>query len=135
MIPRGTELTFTVKGSTTTSWWSLFTVAEFEGDARDHLNRTLDVVSLSIDASTFTAGVIAYQYTAIVTVRTRVDHAQADDVASIVAHTFYVIAGSMPSVTSGGFAGFKLPKLPSLPLSTTIGLAAIALILIAWKVK
>lgn len=134
MIPRGTELTFTVKGSTTTTWWSLFTVAEFEGDARDHLSRTLDVISLSIDASTYTAGVIAYQYTAIVTVKTRVDHAKADDVASIVAHTFYSVAGSMPSVTRGGI-NLQLPKLPNLPLSTTIGLAAIALIVLAWKFK
>src|SRR5688572_16892999 len=102
MVPKGTTFDYTVKGSTTTTWWSgLFTVAEFEGDARDKLSLSLNVVSLSIDANTWTAGVLAYPYTARVRVTTKADHASADDVKSIVAGCFAVVAGSMPSVTQG----------------------------------
>lgn len=155
MIPKGTTFDYTVKGSTTTTWWSgLFTVAEFEGDIRDRLSPMLNVVSLSIEANTWTGGVLAYPYTARVRVSTRVDHAQAGDVKSIVAGVFATVAGSMPSVTQGSsfspgsgagereapapfdFGSWLSSLFPDIDLSTAVavsvlGIGAIVIVLAA----
>ena len=104
MIPKGTTFDYNVQGVTSLAWLQpLFTVGMFDGAVRTDLAKSLDVVSLNLQASTW-VGVLPYQYVATLRVTTRVDHALASDVRAIVAHAFYEAAGTMPSIQQAGTA-------------------------------
>ena len=144
MVRAGSVLDFDVRGTTTLTWWGItFTTAQLRAEVVNYLSKDIDVIDVRITSpDTIITGVLPYQYSATVRVRTRIDHAQSSDVGSIVAHAFYLAGGSLPTVTykGGALGADPLPgeiglNLPSLPLTTTIGLAAVALILLAWKFK
>jgi hypothetical protein len=142
MVPAGSILDFTVRGTTAPSWWTgLYTVGMLTGDVADGLaeyfDQPLDVRLESPD--TVITGTLPYTYSGTVRVRTRVDYSREADAGSVVANRFYNAAGNMPLVTyrgRGSDAG--LPggiDFPDLPWTWTIGLAAVAVLVLAWKFR
>lgn len=139
MVPAGSVLDFNVKGQTEWSQFQVFfTPTMLTGDVKTILAKTLDVVDVSVDTgNVIITGTIPWSYTATARVKTRVAHAEERDVGSIVANAFFKASGTMPSVTFKGYASDApipgTPKLPSLSITTAIGLAAVAILVLAWK--
>jgi hypothetical protein len=142
MVPAGSILDFDVRGVTAPNWWAGFlTVGELNGDVSTGLaeffDQPLDVRVVSSD--TVITGTLPYNYSGAVRVRTRVSHARASDVGAVIANAFYNAGGNMPVVTYRGVgSNAGLPgglSFPSLPLTTTIALAAVAVLVLAWKFR
>lgn len=134
-------LDFSVRGQTEWSQFQVvFTPTMLRGEVIAVLSQRVDVIDVAIETGdTIITGTLPWSYTARVRVRTRVAHAQASDVGSIVANAFYQGSGTMPTVTigSGGLGSGELPRtpgqLPGIPVTTTIVVAAVALLVLAWK--
>lgn len=113
MIRAGTVLTFDVTGQA--GGWSAPEAGDVRTAVIDALHPFVTVRNITV---TKTSGwtdldFFWWNYTARVIVQTRVDHAAAADVASIVASAFYTGAGSLPTVTVG--AGSQAPGVVTPP--------------------
>lgn len=131
MVRAGTILTFDVTGQAG-GWF-----APEPGDVRagviDALHPYLTVHNLTLTKTSGWRDIdfFWWNYSARVDVQTKSDHARVDDVASIVAHAFYVGAGTLPTVTLG--AGTQAPAVvqpPGFVDSTLAGLQWTAVLLV-----
>lgn len=142
MVAAGSILDFDVRGVTAPNWWAGFlTVGELNGDVQtglvDFFDQPIDVRVTSKD--TVITGTLPYNYAGTVRVRTRVAYTRESDVGSVIANRFYNAGGTLPVVTyRGPGSATALPggfEFPTLPLSMTIGLAAVAVLVLAWKFR
>jgi hypothetical protein len=141
MISAGSTLDFNVRGTTQAAQFQVFyNEAQLAGDVSTKLSALLDVIDVEVKATgTVITGTLPWEYTARVRVRTRVAHASASDVGSMVANAFFRAAGNMPSVSVGasappGSSPSPFPRamqLPDFSWSTSlvvVGLAVIVLV-------
>lgn len=83
-----------------------------------------------------------YDYSALVTVKPRSDYGSPDDIASIVAHAFYITGGALPTVqvssvsgslggvtSSGPDLGGALQSFADLPKILIVGIVALVAII------
>ena len=136
MIAAGSELSFCVRGQTEAAQWQIvFTEAMLAGEVATELARRLTVAGLDVRSTDgVLTGTLPWSYEGTVRVRTRETHARADDVAAIVQHAFYTVAGHMPTVTPGQCdLRFTLPELPSFSWPTALVVVGVAIVVLAWK--
>lgn len=146
MINAGTVVDLTVRGQTETSQFQIvFTPTMLRGSAIEFLAQRFDVVDVQVATDDLIiTGTLPWTYTARVRVRTRDAFASASDVASIAANAFYQASGTLPTVTVSSTsnapgASQPLPEpwggfnFPDVPVTTTIVVAAVAILVLAWK--
>lgn len=97
MIAANTTLTFAVDGQVSLSWtdWQR-TPADLRSIVLDQLTPYLGVSVVNVQP--LDSGLLDWTYSALVTVTTKSAYATTDDVASIVAHAFYVGGNNLPTV-------------------------------------
>lgn len=111
MIAAGTVLTFAVDGSATLGWIDPTETPEgVRGDVIELMRPyvTVNAVTLTPTSNVY-VGIANWSYRAIVQVTTKIAHADASDVGSIVAHAFYEAANLMPTVTQTGEQPANVP--------------------------
>lgn len=135
MIPAGTTLTLDIQG--TTGQFVPRTASDVEVDVSNALTPYLDVYNIQITRGSLLSDPLRlyywnWPYTAVVIVRTRVDHAEADDVATYVRTAFYSASGEMPTVTVRGSGPQQTPDVTTGPsLLSASALAVVALVAVA----
>lgn len=102
MVRAKSTITFAVSG--TTAGWIPTDATSVRSVVADRLGIFFDLIALTIKPPSWLENVVNvewlhWSYTASVTVKTRVDHADVDDVRSVVANAFYVATGAMPTVS------------------------------------
>lgn len=128
MIPAGTALSFRVDGGVTQGWWTSITQAPDEVRSRviAALVPFVSPMNVTITPTThISLGITDWNYSAVVTVRTKSDHAKAEDVGSIVAHAFYEAASRMPTVVVTDETPAAAPGGVANPAPSGTGIAAI----------
>ena len=137
MIAAGSVLRFTVSGTVKERFFA-FTQAQLRDDVAAQLARFVDLVGLELgDRTDNTWTTETWPYYALVTVRTRVDHADARDVLLIVDHAFFEASGTDP-VTTPGHDTQQRPDIsgagPGLAAMLTAGAVLVvgAIVLVIW---
>lgn len=135
MIPAGTEYEFTVTGGVHEFVISGYSEADLRQAIISKLTQRFDVLSLRLvtDEGMFSQ---SWNYTANVTIRTRVDHAELADVQSVVYGAFWESADAEPIVTLGRNTQADPSKGSGLGLGLGLGAGAViivgALVLVIW---
>jgi hypothetical protein len=143
MITAGSTLDFALRGQTQAAQFQIvFNEAMLAGEAATYISQTLELIDINVTATgTVLTGTLPWEYTARVRVRTRVAHAQASDVGSIIANAFFRASGNMPSIAQGvavpaSQAGSPFPRgieLPEFGWSTALVVVGVAVLVLAWK--
>jgi len=105
VIRANSTITFAVSG--TTAGLIPTNALSVRTTVADRLSLYFDMLALTITPPSWMATVLNvewlhWSYTASVTVKTRIDHGDIDDVRSVVANAFYIATGAMPTVSVPG---------------------------------
>lgn len=102
MVRADSVLTLQVEGQT--GGWVPIDDTALRAGVLNRLTPYFDVIGATITRGSLLSNILDFQwfhwqYSAIVTIKTRVGYASADDVRSIVASAFYNTGGAMPSIS------------------------------------
>jgi len=102
VVAPNTVLTIDVQGQT--GGWLPTDDTALRAGVLNMLTPYFDIIGATITRGSMLANVLDFQwyhwnYSAVLTLKTRVGYASADDVRGIVAHAFYAAGGAMPSVS------------------------------------
>jgi hypothetical protein len=102
VVKANSTITFTVNG--VTQGYIPVTAKDVHASVADRLSLYFDVIALTITPPNWVKSTIGFDwlhwpYSSSVTIKTRVDHGDIDDVRSVIANAYYLSAGAMPSVS------------------------------------
>jgi hypothetical protein len=102
MVPANSVLVLDIEGQT--GGWLPVDDTGLRAGVLDRLTPFFHVLGLTISRGSTVSNILDFQwyhwnYSAVLTIKTRIGYATADDARSIVASAFYSAGGSMPSVT------------------------------------
>lgn len=103
MVPKGTRITFDINGNTST-WWPVSRNG-IQSDVTDQLFVNFVVHDVSVENKAIQLGGPSslywnWDYKAIVSLTTKVDYRDIQDIDGIVGSAFVEAAGAMPIVTA-----------------------------------
>ena len=112
MVQPNTTITIDIEGQT--GGWLPIDDTDLRAGVLNALTPFVDVLGLTITRGSLLSNVLDFQwfhwnYSAVLTVRTRLGYADADDLRSIVAGIFYDRGGAMPTVTLRTFGESQGP--------------------------
>lgn len=118
MIKAKSTITFSVSG--TTAGIVPVDATDVRTTVADRLSLYFDLLALTIKPPSWLEGIVNvewlhWSYTASVTVKTRVDHNDIDDVRSVVANAFYVATGAMPTISAPALGEMQQPPATDYP--------------------
>lgn len=105
MVPAGSTITFSVVG--TTAGLLPIDATDLRSRVVDRLGLFFTVLNCTIARGSTLGNIIDFQwlhwnYTATVTIKTRLAYGATDDVRSVIANAFYLAGGALPTVTTAG---------------------------------
>jgi len=112
MVKANTAITVEVVGQT--GGWLPIDDTALRAGVLNRLTPFFDVLSCTITRGSLLANVLDFQwfhwsYSAVIVIKTRVDHGDPDDIRSIIAGVFYDQGGAMPTVTLRSFGETQGP--------------------------
>lgn len=118
MIAANTTITFAVAG--TTAGLVPTDATSVRSTVADRLSLYFDLLAFTLKPPSWIDGIVNvewlhWSYTASVTVKTRIDHGDIDDVRSVVANAFYVATGAMPTVSAPSLGEIQQPPATDYP--------------------
>lgn len=112
MVRANSTITFSVSG--TTAGLIPTNAVSVRSTVADRLSLYFDLLTLTITPPSWMQSILNvewlhWSYTASVTLKTRVDHADIDDVRAVVANAFYTATGAMPTVSAPALGEVEQP--------------------------
>lgn len=103
MVPSGARLTFDVQGST--GGYFIVDDTTLRNEVVQRLSAFFSAPTVEITRGSTLANIVDFQwlhwnYSAVITLKTRIDYSEYDDIGRVIANAFYNAGGALPTVTS-----------------------------------